>query len=190
MLGVVGPEPGEDVGSVAASVAGSSAAHGRWVEDLFAARYGELVGLAGLILAGAGAAGGAEDVVQDVFAALYRRADPLDDPAAAVGYLRRSVVNGARSRLRRREVERRPHLRVATGGPAVEDEVLADDDARAVAAAVAQLPLRQRECIACAYQLGLTHAEAAAALDISVGSVKTHLHRATRRLATLLEDRR
>lgn len=160
------------------------------VEQLFHRCYGELVGLAGLILGGDRAA--AEDVVQDVFAALYRRTEPLDDPTAVVGYLRRSVVNGARSRLRRRGVERRPHLRVAGSepAPATDDAVVADDDARAVGAAVAQLPRRQRECIACTYELGLTNTQTAVVLGISAGSVKTHLHRATARLAILLEDRR
>ena len=49
----------------------------------------------------------AEDVVQDAFAALHRRWDGLNSPAAAAGYLRVSVVNGARSVLRKRMVARR-----------------------------------------------------------------------------------
>jgi RNA polymerase sigma factor (sigma-70 family) len=177
MLDAVGDEP----------VAAARGAHERLVESLFGQIYSELVGLAGLIL---GERAHAEDVVQDAFAGLYRRAEPLDDADGAVGYLRRSVVNGARSRLRRREVERRPHLAVVRAAPSVEDRAVADDDARAVAEAVAQLPVRQRECVACHFQLGLTHTETAATLGIAPGSVKSHLHRATRRLAVLLEDRR
>ncbi len=160
----------------------------RWVEELFVARYRELVGLATVIT---GDRSLAEDIVQDVFASLYRRSEPLDDPDGAVGFLRRSTVNGARDRLRRRAVAGRAHPVVETGRPpSTEDAAIADDDARAVAVAVALLSPRQRECIACHYELGLTHVEAAAALGITLGSVKTHLHRATRRLATLLEDRR
>ena len=41
----------------------------------------------------------AEDVVQDAFAALHRRWPSLHSEQAAVGYLRTSVVNGARSRV-------------------------------------------------------------------------------------------
>ena len=48
----------------------------------------------------------AEDVVQDAFAALHTRWDRLRDPHAAAGYLRTSVVNGARSTLRRRRTAR------------------------------------------------------------------------------------
>jgi DNA-directed RNA polymerase specialized sigma24 family protein len=54
----------------------------------------------------------AEDVVQDAFVALYRRSDALRDPAAAVAYVRASVVNLSRSVMRHRQVVRR-HLRVA-----------------------------------------------------------------------------
>lgn len=39
----------------------------------------------------------AEDVVQDAFAALYRRWPSMRDSTGAAGYLRVSVVNGARS---------------------------------------------------------------------------------------------
>jgi len=180
MLEIVGEEPGE-------ATDGDGGDHHAWVEGLFAARYGELVGLAALILADRAAA---EDVVQDVFAAVYRRTRPLDDPAAAAGYLRRAVVNGARSRLRHRAVERRHPAPPPPGDRSPEETAVAGDDTRAVAAAVARLPLRQRECVACHFQLDLTHAETAAVLGISIGSVKTHLHRATRRLARLLEDRR
>ena len=159
----------------------------RQVEALFIEWYGELVGL-GALITGDRAAG--EDIAQDVFAALYRRSEALDDPAAVVGYLRRSVVNGARDRLRRRAVEVRVHPRVVVAWRSTEDLVVAGDDAEAVGAAVATLPVRQRECVACHYQLGLSHHETAAALGISPSSVKTHLRRATRHLANVLKDRR
>jgi len=162
------------------------AAHRDLVESLFQTSYGELVGLA-TVVTGDRQVG--EDVAQDAFAGLLRRG-PLADPDAAVGYLRRAVVNQARGRIRRRAVADRP--RPSPPGPAaapVEDAALADDDARAVADALALLPVRQRECIAACTLLGLTHTEAARLLGVSAGAVKTHVHRGTRRLATLLADR-
>ena len=45
----------------------------------------------------------AEDVVQDAFLALHRKADGLRDPDAALGYLRTSVLNLSRSVIRRRQ---------------------------------------------------------------------------------------
>lgn len=173
------------MGAVGTDVAGE-AEHRALVERLFQATYGELVGLATLVT---GDRQAGEDVAQDAFAGLLRRG-PLGDPDAAVGYLRRAVVNGARGRLRRRAVAERPHRadpQAAPTGP--EEAALADDDATAVAAALARLPLRQRECVAACTLLGLSHTEAAAVLGISAGSVKTHVHRGTRRLTTLLADR-
>lgn len=174
---------GEDEGT---SRAGPEADHVRMAEDLYRRSYGDLVRLASLIL---GDRAAAEDVVQDAFAALCRRA-PLSDPGGVEGYVRRSVANGSRDRLRRRRVERAPRSRRPVASRSTEDHAVAADDARAVAAALLQLPPRQRECAVWHYQLGLTHSEVATVLGISSGSVKTHLHRATRRLATLLEDHR
>lgn len=162
------------------------AEHRALVERLFQTSYGELVGLATLVT---GDREVGEDVAQDAFAGLLRRG-PLDDADAAVGYLRRAVVNLARGRIRRRAVAGR--ARPSPPGPAaapVEDAALADDDSRAVAAALTRLPLRQRECVVACTLLGLSHAEAAALLGISAGSVKTHVHRGTRRLSSLLADR-
>jgi RNA polymerase sigma-70 factor (sigma-E family) len=157
------------------------------VEALFRRTYADLVRLAALVL---GDRSQAEDVVQEAFAGLQRRAEPLAEPERIEGYLRRSVVNGSRSRLRRLRVERAPRAEPPRGQRSTEDHAVADEDARAVAAALRQLPLRQRECAVWHYQLGLSHAEVAAVLGISIGSVKTHLHRASQRLTTLLEDRR
>jgi DNA-directed RNA polymerase specialized sigma24 family protein len=46
----------------------------------------------------------AEDVVQDAFFGLYRNWARLSDPAMALPYLRRSVLNGCKSAARRRGV--------------------------------------------------------------------------------------
>lgn len=157
------------------------------LEDLFRRSYADLVHLATLVT---GDRSVAEDVVQDAFAGLHGRAEPLDDPARAVGYLRRSVVNGSRDRLRRRRTERAPRIRVVQAQRSTEEHAEADDDARAVAAALLRLPARQREVVVWHHQQGLTQAEVAEVLGLSIGSVKTHLHRAHRRLAEILEDRR
>lgn len=53
-----------------------------------------------------------------------------------------------------------------------------------LAAALRKLPRRQRESIALRYLAGLTEAEVAAAMQVSVGSVKTHLHRGLKQLRT------
>ena len=56
--------------------------------------------------------------------------------------------------------------------------------------AVRRLPDRQRDCVVLHYYEELTDMEIARTLGISVGSVKTHLHRARTALAAILEDER
>ncbi|MDT4916023.1 MAG: hypothetical protein QOH89_723 [Pseudonocardiales bacterium] len=126
---------------------------------------------------------GAEDVVQDAFLALHRRAGTLRDPDAALGYLRASVVNLSRSVLRRRQVARK-HLKVAepeaTAG--ADHDVLVRDEHRAALAAVRALPRHQREVLILRYWSGLSEREIAQTLGIAPGSVKSA---ASRGLATL-----
>lgn len=125
----------------------------------------------------------AEDVVQDAFLALHRRADGLRDPEAALAYLRTSVVNLSRSVLRRRQVARK-HLRVAEpeATEAADHDVLVRDEHRAALAAVRTLPRHQREVLILRYWSGLSEREIAQTLGISPGSVKSA---ASRGIATL-----
>jgi RNA polymerase sigma-70 factor (sigma-E family) len=125
----------------------------------------------------------AEDVVQDAFLALHRRADGLRDPDAALAYLRTSVLNLSRSVIRRRQVARK-HVKVAEpeAGPAADSDVLLRDEHRAALAAVRALPPRQSEVLVLRYWAGLSEREIAQTLGISAGSVKSA---ASRGMATL-----
>jgi RNA polymerase sigma factor (sigma-70 family) len=124
----------------------------------------------------------AEDVVQDAFVALFRRW-PLDDPAGAGGYLRVSVVNGARSAQRRVALRRRHRRAERDDGPPADAETLLDEEHREVLAAVRRLPRRQREVLVLRYWSGLSEAEIAETLGVSRGTVKTCASRALAKLA-------
>jgi RNA polymerase sigma-70 factor (sigma-E family) len=128
----------------------------------------------------------AEDVVQDAFLGLQRRWHAVD-PAAAAGYLRTSVVNGARSQLRRRVVARR-HLRVAEpdDAPPADLAVLLSEEHREVVEAMRTLPRRQREVLVLRYWSGLSEAEIAEALGVARGTVKSSAARALAALETRL----
>jgi RNA polymerase sigma-70 factor (sigma-E family) len=156
-------------------------------EALFRARYSEMVGLAGLLL---GDRGAAEEVVQDAFAKFHLSRHRITDPDREVAYLRSIVCNLARGRLRRRSVERRlrpaPRLEVV---PAP-DVALARHRQETVAAGLASLPRRQRECVVLRYWLDLSERDIAATLGIAAGSVKSHLHRGLAALEGRLEDLR
>ncbi len=125
----------------------------------------------------------AEDVVQDAFLGMHRRQRGLRDPGAAVGYLRRAVVNQARSTLRRRRTAR-DHLKVAEPdiSPPADADVLLAEEHQQVLRAVRALPTRQREVLVLRYWSDLSEAEIAQALGISKGTVKSQ---ASRAMATL-----
>ncbi len=168
---------------------GGAAAHS--ADDVlgraYVEHYGSLVGLARLLLDEKGAA---EEVVQEAFARTYDGWKRLRRPDDPLPYLRRAVVNLARGRLRRRIVARAHRAPLPRDGASAESLVVIDEARRAVLAAVSSLPARQRACVVLRYYLECSTAEAAAALGISEGSVKTHLHRALAALASRLEDLR
>ncbi len=155
------------------------------VEALFRTDYRRLVELARLLVDDVGQA---EEVVQDAFVSLHRHWPALRSPAAAPAWLRTAVVNGSRGQLRRRATARR-HLRSVEPplGPGPDDRAVLAEEHRAVAAALRGLPGRQRECLALRFYEDLTEAEIAAALGISTGSVKTHVHRGMAALTAALE---
>ena len=130
----------------------------------------------------------AAELVQEAFARLYRRWDSLRTPASASGYLRVTVLNLARSQLRRRRVARRHIPRPDVAASGADEPVQIDDEHRRVVDAVRRLPRRQRELVVLKYWSGLSEAEIAAALGISTGTVKTHGHRAIAALTAALED--
>lgn len=145
---------------------------------LYEREYRSLVRLASLLLDDPGTC---EEVVQDAFVRALVRWRTIGTPDNAAAYLRSAVLNGARSKLRRRVVARRhpdpvPGTSTGSDGPAVAHA--------AVVAELRRLPRRQRECVVLRLYLDLPETEVAAALGISTGSVKTHLHRG---LATLTE---
>jgi RNA polymerase sigma factor (sigma-70 family) len=131
----------------------------------------------------------AEDLVHDAFVRLHRAPAP-PAPGAEGAYLRRIVTNLAHDHHRHGAVVRRLAPGPHEPAPSAEVDALGGDRARAVAAAVAALPPRQRDCVALHYFAGLPDAAVAGELGISVGSVKTHLHRARAALTLSLEDHR
>jgi RNA polymerase sigma factor (sigma-70 family) len=68
------------------------------------------------------------------------------------------------------------------------EEIAVDtDEAARVAAAVRALPTRQREVVVARYYLGLSEAQTAQLLQVGLGSVKRHAHRALRTLQSGIE---
>jgi len=148
------------------------------------------VGLIRLAVVMLGDRAAAEDVVQDAFAGLYRRWDHLSGQDRALGYVRSSVLNGCRTRLRARVRDERlaaaspPTLAAASA----EQAVLAGEEHAAVLAALRRLPHRQREALVLRYYLDLSESETAASMGIGRGTVKSTTFRALAALGRLLKE--
>ena len=163
------------------------------------------LGLVRLAVVITGDRGTAEDIVQDAFLGLYRRWDQLPDLAAPLAYLRVSVLNGGRTALRRRS-RLRPW---SAGGIAdgfdeddpvtgfgtaagltesAEASVLLSEEQRAVAAALRQLPRRQREAVVLRYYLDLSEGETAQVMGVARGTVKSATHRALAAVGRILRE--
>jgi len=155
----------------------------RHVAALYQAHALSLARLA-LVMLGDRAA--AEDVVQDAFLGLYRRWDHLTDASAAVGYLRASVLNGCRTALRRRT--RQGASASALDVESAEATALLGEEYRAVLAAIRRLPDRQREALVLRYYLDMTEDQAAAAMRVSRGTVKSATSRAIAAVGRMLRE--
>ncbi|MFE3743200.1 SigE family RNA polymerase sigma factor [Streptomyces sp. NPDC059134] len=131
----------------------------------------------------------AEDVVQEAFAALYRRHNStLDSIADPEAYVRRSVVNTARDVLRRRRTVRAYIPPRILPAPPPEDEILLKEEHQEVLRALRLLTVRQREVLVLRYWSDLSEADIAAALDLSRGAVKSTASRALKALAKRLKE--
>jgi RNA polymerase sigma-70 factor (sigma-E family) len=130
----------------------------------------------------------AEDVVQDAFAGLCRSPGVLADPGAAVRYLRVSVVNGARSALRRRRTVRAWLGQVREDGhaPAADERSLRSAEQDAARRALAALPSRQREVLTLRFLADLSDSEIADATGMSAGNVRSAASRGMATLRTTL----
>ena len=128
--------------------------------------------------------GHAEDVAQAAFARAYAswpRVKRSGDPDA---YVRQIVINENRNRFRKRRVDEQLTDSVLIDVPWT-DATHESDERSALIAALQRLGPRQRAVIVLRYWLDLTEQETAAALNCSVGTVKSQ---ASRALATLRES--
>jgi DNA-directed RNA polymerase specialized sigma24 family protein len=120
------------------------------------------LGLVRLAVVMTGDRGAAEDIVQEAFLGLYRRWDQLADTTAPLAYVRVSVVNGCRTALRRRS---RLGLWAGPGAGDGPDEAVV---------------LR--------YYLDLSIEEAAQAMGVSTGTVKSATHHALAAVGRTLKE--
>ena len=128
----------------------------------------------------------AEDLVQDAFVRLAGRFRDLRNPDAFEWYLRRTVVNLARSHFRHLRVERR--YAEAQQGRFSEPQRDTPDPAEReeLWQALLALPERQRTAIVLRYYEDLSEAQTADVMQCPVGTVKSLTSRGMDRLRELV----
>jgi RNA polymerase sigma-70 factor (sigma-E family) len=124
----------------------------------------------------------AEDLMQEAFVRVFGRFVDLRRPDAFESYLRRTLVNLARSHFRRRRTERdylaaqpRREPVVAAADPSEQD---------AMWHSLQQLSQKQRTAIVLRYYEDLSDAQVADAMRCPVGTAKSLIHRGLERLRT------
>lgn len=135
----------------------------------------------------------ADDLAQEVFLRAYRGLSAFRGESSVATWLfriARNVCVEVRDRRRFEQsldaVDDDGRLRVEPGAA---DRAFADMELRdRLDKALAQLPAAARFLVSAHYLGGQRYEDLARALDLPVGTVKTHLYRAKRRLRALLEN--
>jgi RNA polymerase sigma-70 factor (ECF subfamily) len=130
----------------------------------------------------------ADDLCQEALLKAWRRISDLQDHRAFAAWLRRIAVRVWADRARRQRldfesvdpdtIENAP----ATGGVQTADYRLD------LQAAISSLRPGPRACVVLFYGEGMSHSEIAAATGMTVGVVKSHIARATKRLRSKLVE--
>jgi RNA polymerase sigma-70 factor (sigma-E family) len=130
----------------------------------------------------------AEDVVQDAFLGLYRRWPALQDQEKAFSYVRASVVNGCRMIYRVKYRRDRVSREDPGQAESAEATAMLGEAHREVLAALRRLPGRQREAVVLRYYLDMTEDQAAQAMGVSRGTVKSATSRGIAALGRMLKE--
>lgn len=130
----------------------------------------------------------AEDLVQTALAKTYANWHRVREPAAARGYARRVMVTTATSWFRRRSFSERPTDELPEQRERYDATSRDPGDRIDLLAALGQLPPRQRAVVVLRFYDDLSVREAATALGVSEGTVKSQTSAALDKLRVLLGD--
>ena len=134
----------------------------------------------------------AEEVTLDVFHDIWRKASRYDSANGTVlGWIMNQARSRALDRLRFEGRQRRAapgagHVVESSEGVEYRDAVEVKQQAEAVQRALATLAPSERQAIQAAFFSELTHAEAAARLETPLGTIKTRIRSALRKMRQML----
>lgn len=143
----------------------------------------------------------ARDLTQDVFLRVFKKIGTFRRESRFERWLWEIVTNIYFNEVRRRKTEKRsgfevplePHPDDDDGGltpaqtvpddePSPEDFLLMREKVEKLRAAIQDLPDQMRRCCLLRYQRGLKYKDIADVMQISIETVKAHLHQARKRL--------
>jgi RNA polymerase sigma-70 factor (ECF subfamily) len=126
----------------------------------------------------------ADDVAQDAFLTAFERIAEFRGEGAFAGWVKRIA---ARAYLRRLQKERRIGALAAESVEEEERAPAGDSDGRIdLDEALKGLSPAERLCVSMCFGAGLSHAEAAEALNLPLGTVKSHVKRGLEKLRARL----
>ena len=131
-----------------------------------------------------------EDLVQEILLAVHLALPRLQDEARLAPFVfriahNRCVTHVARAVNEKRIVAAAPPLVEATASP--EQDLLASEQNRRLASMLRRMPLPYRQALSLALE-GMSHAEIAATLDISLSNVGIRINRGKEMLKALLNE--
>ncbi len=174
-------EPGQDIELVRRIVAHDDAA----LRELYAA-YGQHLFAYALRLTGDHAQ--AEDVVQDALVAVWRSANSFRGDGRLLAWLLGIVHHTAIKALRRRSIPISDEMEASlpATGPLPEERVQLDEQARRVQLGLQSLSAEHRAVLELVFYQGLSLKETAEVCGCPVGTVKSRLSYARRKLKGVL----
>src|SRR5262245_3135904 len=136
----------------------------------------------------------AEDIVQDVFLAVWRNAGRFDPERGTVrAWLLQIAHHRVLNELRRRSRQPAPEPdgdarlgEIESRDPGPAERIIEERRRDLVAAALDELPDAQREALGLAYFDDLTHEQVATRLDLPLGTAKTRIRTGLQKLRTTL----
>jgi len=131
--------------------------------------------------------GQAADVTQEAFIALWRHRDQYRPDRGRVTWWLQSIARNGAINARRKQSRgdvpiSPPPLELVVAPDSTEEEVIARDARRELAALVGHLPAEQRAVIELAFYAGLSHAEITERLGVPLGTIKSRIRLALERL--------
>lgn len=140
---------------------------------------------------------GAEDIVQDVFVSVWRKAISYQEPQGSVRSWLQAIVHHRAIDVIRASSHRDAQCTSLQGdneqdppsaAPEVWEMVWHNQQAVSIRQALASLPAAQRQVIEMSYFQGYTHIEIAEELHLPLGTVKGRMRLALQKLRGLLQE--